>query len=249
MILRNVVVASDRERLRPVRAAGLAAISAAAELCEPAPVAAQDQRSAAAGLTPEVVCEWLLAQPAEVRAACARHLAPDIEVAAERARESGREIGRAEARQQALEGVRSSLGALSQMAAACEQAFSRECAQLAESCAEIVAEVFAKLAGRALVSRDAALGAVLEVIKRVKDERELTIQVSPQDLPFLQSQSSAIQDVLGARSWSLCADPRVTLGGCLIESSLGTLDGRLEIQLQELFATLRASKTAAVEAA
>lgn len=249
MILRNVVVASDRERLRPVRAAGLAAISAAAELCEPAPVAARAPSAAAATLTLEVVCEWLLAQPAEVRAACARHLAPDIEAAAEKARETGREIGRAEARQQVLEGVRSGMGALSQMASACEQAFSRECAQLAESCAEIVAEAFSKLAGPALASRDAALGAVLEVLKRVKDERELTFQVSPQDLPFLQSQSSAIEEVLGSRSWSLCADPRVTLGGCLIESSLGTLDGRLEIQLQELFAMLRAAKTAAVEAA
>jgi len=36
----------------------------------------------------------------------------------------------------------------------------------------------------------------------------------------------------------------VNVGGCLVESDLGTLDGRLEVQLRELFETIRAVKAA-----
>lgn len=244
MILRNVIVASDRERLRSARASELTAVPTPAEWREPP---AEPPPPLAPSLTVDRVCEWLAAQPTEVRAVCARQLSPDIEACTERARESGHEIGCTQGREEVIAAARSSLGALSQVAAACEQAYSRECAQLAEGCAQIVAEIFRKLAGPALVSREAALGAVLEVLKRVKDERELTLRVSAQDLSFLESQSSAIREALGTRSWSLCADPRVTLGGCLVESSLGTLDGRLELQLQELLETLRAAKVTAGE--
>lgn len=243
MILRNVVVASERERLRSTRASEIAAVPAPAEWRGPTP----ETRPATPTLTLERVCEWLAEQSPDLRTACARHLAPEIEALAEKARESGREIGRAQGRQEALQEVRSSVGALSQAVAACEQEFARECAQLAEGCAEIVAEVFRKLAAPALLSREAVIGSVLEVLKRVEDERELTIRVSAQDLPFLESQRSAIQEALGTRSWSLCADPRVTLGGCLVESSRGTLDGRLELQLQGLLETLRVSRASASE--
>lgn len=247
MILRDVIVASDRERLRSARAPEGAAVTPVIE--PPAPVVVA-QPPSVASLTLEGVCDWLLTQSADLRAAvCARCMAPDLEALAARAREAGRELGQARGREEVLDGAKSGLAALSQAVAAGEQTFAGESAQLADRCAEIVAEVLRKLIGPALVSRDAALGAVLEVLSRVTDERELTLWVSPEDLPFLESQKSAIQEALGTRSWSLYATPRVSLGGCLVESSLGTLDGRLEIQLQELSQTLRASKTAEPEAA
>jgi flagellar biosynthesis/type III secretory pathway protein FliH len=34
----------------------------------------------------------------------------------------------------------------------------------------------------------------------------------------------------------------VETGGCIVESSLGSLDGRLEVQLAELTAVLRAAR-------
>lgn len=239
MILRDVIVGSERERLRSWLTPEITSL--------PTPAERHERNSTAERWDVESVCRWLETQAPEVRAACAAHLASDIQLLTDQACEEGRELGRSQARQEALDSVRSSLGTLAQAAAACEQAFTRECAQLAESCADIVAEAFRKVAGPNLLTREAALGAVLEVLKRAKDERELTIRVSPQDLPLLESQKSVIQEALGSRQWSLCADPRVALGGCLVDSSLGTLDGRLEIQLQELWETLRASKSARVE--
>jgi flagellar biosynthesis/type III secretory pathway protein FliH len=40
----------------------------------------------------------------------------------------------------------------------------------------------------------------------------------------------------------LLSDDRVLLGGCLIETSGGTLDGRLETQMQQLRDTLLAAR-------
>lgn len=246
MILRDVIVASDRERLRGPRAVGLVGPAPPPER-QAAPLPAQESEPRTAlPLTPERVCEWLEAQPSEVRTICARRLATELEALAHAAREAGREDGRAQGRQESLESIRSSLGALARAAAVSEQAFVHECEELAEGCADIVAEIFRKLAGDALVSRAATLGVVLEVLKRAKDERALTIRVSPHDLPFLEAQKMAIQGALGTRAFTLCADSRVVSGGCLVESSLGTLDGRLEIQLQELAETLRLAKTSGV---
>lgn len=248
MILRNVIVSPERERLRLPRAAELMPPIQPLERQKPRLELLPDP-PAAPNLTAESVCNWLQGQSTEVRAHCAKHLATDLDLLTEQAVEVGREAGRKQGREEALESVKSGVAALSQAVNMCEQAFSSESAQLAESCAEIVAEAFRKLAGPALVTRDAALGVVLEVLRSVKDERGLTIRVSAQDLPFLESQTSAIQEALGNHSWTLCADPRVAIGGCLIESALGTLDGRLETQLQELWETLRAAKSSRLEEA
>jgi flagellar biosynthesis/type III secretory pathway protein FliH len=56
------------------------------------------------------------------------------------------------------------------------------------------------------------------------------LRVSPRDHPVLQAQFGAELDVV--------ADERVAAGGCLIETTGGTLDARLEIQLRRLLDTL-----------
>jgi flagellar assembly protein FliH len=96
--------------------------------------------------------------------------------------------------------------------------------------------------------REAALGTVLEVLKRVKDERELLIRVSEHDLPFLREAEQDIERACAGRQFTLVADSRVTAGGCIVESSLGSLDARFDVQLRALADTLRAAKSAAAEA-
>jgi len=86
------------------------------------------------------------------------------------------------------------------------------------------------------------LQVVLQVLSRVKNEAELSIRVSPTDLPILQSYAARLDDALGGRHWTLIPDTRVSAGGCMVESSSGTLNGTLESQLHGLLATLRAAK-------
>jgi flagellar biosynthesis/type III secretory pathway protein FliH len=89
---------------------------------------------------------------------------------------------------------------------------------------------------------------VAEVLKRVREERELRIHVNPQDLPLLRTAEPGIAASLPGRNFTLVADARVEAGGCIVESKLGSLDGRLEVQLAGLVATLRAAKDPGVRA-
>jgi flagellar biosynthesis/type III secretory pathway protein FliH len=54
--------------------------------------------------------------------------------------------------------------------------------------------------------------------------------------------------VLGRRKFALVPDTRVTAGGCIVETSAGSLDGRFEVQLHEMCETLRSAKAASREA-
>ena len=195
-------------------------------------------------VTAETAASWLVTQTADIRAALAQSLATDINTLREQARAQGIETGRVQALQEIVRRAESSLVALAEVTTAAQKAFSLEAATLADSCADIVSEAFLKLAGQHLASREAVLGTVVEVIKRIKDSREVTIRVSSQDLAVLREYERHIQQVLGSRHLNLVADPRVNVGGCLVESDVGTLDGRLEVQLRELFETIRAAKAA-----
>jgi flagellar assembly protein FliH len=195
------------------------------------------------------VLAWLASQSVETRGACAQALAPDIHALAAAAEAEGLERGRAAGLREVESRAASALAALARLVASAEESLRLESAQLAESCTEIVAEAFVKLAGPRLASREAVVGAVLTVLARVKDERELTIRVNGADLPLLEAEDSGLRAALGSRRWTLTADSRVAIGGCLVESALGTLDGRIDVQLHELGETLRAAKNARLESA
>ena len=81
----------------------------------------------------------------------------------------------------------------------------------------------------------------------MKEGRGLVVRVSPTDLPLLQPEEKRLAAAVPGHELTLVADARIELGGCIVESSLGTLDGRMEVQLRELYSTLRAARAAQVE--
>jgi flagellar assembly protein FliH len=90
---------------------------------------------------------------------------------------------------------------------------------------------------------------VREAISGVRERERLVVRVSPRDHKLFAGENIAPKNG-DAGSIELVADERVELGGCLIETSSGTLDGRLETQLQRLCDTLASvARTAVVEAA
>jgi flagellar biosynthesis/type III secretory pathway protein FliH len=241
MILRDVVVAGER-RLLGAQDSPTASLRTTLERRTPLLEVVSTHPSASPPLTAERVCEWLATQSEESRLACARALSKELEAVAHDAHSQGLEIGRSTGRQEVEAQAGSALAALATMVSAIENVISRESTQLAESCAEIVCAAFTKIAGTALIERDAVLQVVLQVLSRVKNEAELSIRVSPTDLPILQSYAARLDDALGGRHWTLIPDTRVSAGGCMVESSSGTLNGTLESQLHGLLATLRAAK-------
>jgi flagellar biosynthesis/type III secretory pathway protein FliH len=210
-----------------------------AELLEDAYVAVPTP----AELSLEAVSAWLKDTDASARAALADLLAADIDEVRASARSDGLTAGRAQGLREAQDKAQKSLAALAALVREAEAAFASDTTALAEQCADVVAAAFAKIVGEQLGTRAAALGAVLEVLRRAKEERELVIRVSEIDLPLLEPVRAAIADALGGRTFSLVSDTRVASGGCIVESQLGSLDGRLELQLRAWLETIRVAKT------
>lgn len=248
MILRDAIFSTDRRHLgaqaAPAPQTGaLEAVSAlhATEIHETG--ATYEARPAEAqSLSSDRVASWLVSQDCATRTALAAMLSDELAAVRDAAHEEGYARGHSEAMKDAREKVGSALDALATLNTAGEESFAAEAKQIGELCADIVGEVFFKLAGVALVKREAIVGVVGEVIKRVREERELRIHVNPLDLPVLRTAEAGIAASLPGRQFTLVADGRVETGGCIVESTLGSLDGRLEVQLAELCATLQSAK-------
>jgi flagellar assembly protein FliH len=200
-------------------------------------------------MTFEGVAAWLAVQDAETRVACASLLADELTQVHESAQAAGLAAGRAQGLDEGRESAGQLLDTLRNVSESAAASFAQEQLKLAELCVDIVAEAFRKIAGALLATDEAATGAVTEVLKRVKEGRELAIRVCPADLDILQLEQDRLAAALSGRKFTLVGDPRVEIGGCIVDTKLGSLDGRLEVQLRELYETLRVLKSAPMERA
>lgn len=88
-----------------------------------------------------------------------------------------------------------------------------------------------RVLGSQAASRDGLAAMVRSLIDGVHAPETLVVRVHPQDLPLLQD--GAVDARLGFQ-----ADAGIELGGCIVDGPRGTLDARLELQLQHLRETL-----------
>jgi len=244
MILRGAVVSEHRRTLSCGRAAAreqVVDVSADRAGAAADPVEAE--------ISPERIESWLAVQDVEVRTACAEIFADDIAKLRASARTAGFESGLQQGREEAERETQGHLALLQQINVAAEKAFGLEQDRLAAYCVDVVGAVFARLAGAVLSTPQATLAIVAEVLKKVREGRELTVRVNATDLPVLQAWESVLSAAVPGRSIALAADSRVEAGGCIVETSLGSLDGRLEVQLRGLSETLKAAKVVRAEAA
>lgn len=205
----------------------------------PAPPPPTDTRSK---LTAELVIAWLAAEGADARREVAATLADEVEAEYAAARVRGREQGAADARDRAAAERTKHVEALERAAAELQAAAERDNAALAEGCCEIVLEALKKLAGPLLAAPDAVTGAVTQVLQRLKSDQRIVVRVRPAELETLSAARPALERAFAGAELALVADQRVELGGCIVESARGNLDGRLEVQLAELYEILRAAK-------
>lgn len=263
MILRDAIVSDQRRMLGAAPQPSVAA-QVAREMAIKDTVATETSRDtvrlvgASIGAQPvapahenrlslETVAAWLAVQDSETRSACASILAGELIQVHEAARSEGFATGKEDARAAAERLLSQERTVLQALATSAEAALEQECSRIGDLCVDIVAEALMKIAGPLLSTRQAVTGVIVEILRRVREGRELTIRVCHADLPLLQQDEGQLARALADRKFSLVADPRVDLGGCIVESRLGSLDGRLEVQLRELYETLRAAKSSQPE--
>jgi flagellar biosynthesis/type III secretory pathway protein FliH len=196
----------------------------------------------------ENVVAWLAVQDEQTRKACGSILATEINQIYETAKGEGYEAGKIAGVAAAKADIAAQLAILQELSKAAESLYRSEQHQLQDVCSDIVAEAVGKIAGKLLATEEAALGAVREVLSRVKEAREITIRVARDDLQRLKTHELDLSNALSDRKFEIVADNRIQLGGCIVDSKLGSLDGRFEVQLRELYETLRLAKQSAQEA-
>ncbi len=160
-----------------------------------------------------------------------RQLQQAYEQAREEGFRTGLEAGRKESRQeleQALKQIDDLLHALAETRGTLLH-------EAEDGAVEVVFEAVTKMVGYASTDRQIAYNLVREAIEQVKGRDRLIIRVSNQDYDMVHtalSQPGTAESL--AKSLTVVADNLVQLGGCLIETESGSLDARLEIQLQRL---------------
>lgn len=104
---------------------------------------------------------------------------------------------------------------------------------------EIAFTAVCKILGEAMAERAGVLAVIRQVTQQARERERMVVRVSPKDLALIEADRLLLQESTQATTLELVADARVALGGCLVESSGGTLDGRLETQLDSLRTLLR----------
>jgi type III secretion protein L len=92
-----------------------------------------------------------------------------------------------------------------------------------------------KIVGRE-IKRDGktVVDIVFAALQNARQQEKLTVRVNPADLPAVEREIERFSSGSRVRFVDFVADPRVSAGGCLIESEVGTIDARLETQLRVL---------------
>ncbi len=160
-------------------------------------------------------------------------LLAQVEAATAEARENGYTEGYEAGRQAAEAEFAERLTALDEVIKSAKSALESSIAGVEDVGINIVFEVVAKILGQAMAREEGVILAVREVIAHAKERNNLVVRVSPDDFLLLERNRSKLLEG-GEGNVELVADDRVSLGGCLLEAAGGSLDGRLEVQIQQL---------------
>jgi flagellar assembly protein FliH len=161
-------------------------------------------------------------------------------------REAGRQAVEREARS-SQEAMAGRLAQLDQLLAALPAELGRRLASAEEDMVALCHAAVCRILGEQLVTPDGVVHCVAQAIReadggsllQTSDQRGLAVHVHPVDLESLQVDPRLASWLSGEASTRSApvrwvADERVRLGGCLVRSSEGTLDARLETQLAAL---------------
>ena len=89
------------------------------------------------------------------------------------------------------------------------------------------------------IRREVPLDLLREALELAMNCAALKIRMNPRDVEALQEPIRAILEETGnIATAEVVADPKISVGGCVVESSLGVIDERLESRLERIVAEL-----------
>ena len=161
------------------------------------------------------------------------HAMQEAEGIREEAREAGREEGRAEVSsriEEAMETLNQAVKERKNIIKDAEQEILRLALKVAEQI--IRSEVS--------LHRDVCLNIVSEAISRVSDREQIIVKVNREDAEYLKRYKDRLAGMLdGVKSFSILEDSGIEPGGCVIETNLGFVDGKISTKLKSIEEALK----------
>jgi flagellar assembly protein FliH len=210
----------------------------------PEPYTVPEERIINAPVEPAITAEEFAelerrTELAEARAVAAERelsaVESDLETLRTTAREEGFAAGHAEANnrldveyQQKLQSVQEVLHALS-------TELQKLVLQAEDSIVETVYAAVVRIIGDQLIEPEGIVALVKHVSAQLVRPENFIVRLAPEDYELITAGSGRIslsQDE--SAKLKVVPDTRIELGGCILESATGSLDARLEVQLQRL---------------
>lgn len=178
------------------------------------------------------------AQPSAARLQEEARLAVQAELAELRAEAerrgyaAGHEKGEAAARQQLQQQIERFQGLAAQMV----QAKAGVLEDGEDGAVELAFAALCRILGEQAATRQSVLAMVAQCAIASREREQVGVRLHPDDFALLGP--------AGGHQARFSPDPDIALGGCMVDSSTGTLDARLETQLARLAETLLAVRSA-----
>lgn len=202
------------------------------------PVLISYRRAGASPVAPPAPQATIPAEP-EIAPAPAEDARAGLEDLRRQAFEDGYRDGREQGEKEAKAGLAEDAARLQALLGSVRDALEQGIAGAEDAMVEIAYAAVCKVLGQAAASEEGVRAMVQEATRQVRAKEGLVVRLSAADHARLAASSEGVK-------LEFAADERVAAGGCLIETSGGTLDARLEVQLRQLLDTLlRARETAA----
>jgi flagellar assembly protein FliH len=184
-------------------------------------------------------------EQAESRAEAAEHELAAIRSGLEQLRTDAREQGYAAGCQQANDRLDAEYQRKLESVQAVLQGISSRLEQLVSHAEDTMVETIyaavVKIIGERMVEPENILSMIRHVSSQLVRPENFTVRLAPADYELvMQARSHPGDNEIAAVK--IVADPRVELGGCILESVTGSLDARLEVQLQRLKGVLLDSR-------
>ena len=101
---------------------------------------------------------------------------------------------------------------------------------------DLAFKIAEKIIGKQLeMEPETIIAIVKQAMQTVRQSKQLTIRVHPEDAKLLKQNEEELQETLGRqRILDVVEDKKVHRGGCIIESEIGTVEAQLQTQLERL---------------
>ncbi|TWH48595.1 FliH/SctL family protein [Sporomusa sp. KB1] len=153
-------------------------------------------------------------------------------------REQGYQEGYNQGNQTALadmqQTMQSSLEKAQHLIQTAEQEAARMFLDAERQIVEIALAVASKILAKEIADNPTTILPILkEALDKVSDQDQITIRVNPEDYEMVLMAKRDLQLMLKRdNTITITADHTVALGGCIIETALGTVDARLDTKLE-----------------